>query len=53
MKRTWTIIGVADVPARFKCYQTLFGQLSILHMTTLGKSSIQIELSQGLLSDSD
>jgi catechol 2,3-dioxygenase-like lactoylglutathione lyase family enzyme len=27
MKRTWTIIGVADVAVSFKWYQTLFGQL--------------------------
>jgi len=26
MKRTWTIIGVADVAASFKWYQALFGQ---------------------------
>ena len=26
MKRTWTIIGVKDVPASFKWYQRLFGQ---------------------------
>ena len=26
MKRTWTIIGVADVPGSFKWYQALFGQ---------------------------
>ena len=26
MTRTWTIIGVADVPASFRWYQTLFGQ---------------------------
>src|SRR5580700_10431344 len=26
MKRTWTIIGVGDVPRSFKWYQTLFGQ---------------------------
>ena len=26
MKRTWTIIGVADVPGSFKWYQSLFGQ---------------------------
>ena len=26
MKRTWTIIGVNDVPSSFKWYQTLFGQ---------------------------
>ena len=25
MKRTWTIIGVADVPASLRWYQTLFG----------------------------
>jgi len=26
MKRTWTIIGVSDVPKSFKWYQSLFGQ---------------------------
>jgi hypothetical protein len=26
MKRTWTIIGVEDVPFSFKWYQSLFGQ---------------------------
>jgi hypothetical protein len=26
MKRTWTIIGVSDVPRSFKRYQSLFGQ---------------------------
>jgi hypothetical protein len=26
MKRTWTIIGVRDVPASFRWYQSLFGQ---------------------------
>ena len=26
MKRTWTIIGVRDVAASFRWYQTLFGQ---------------------------
>ena len=26
MKRTWTIIGVGDVPDSFKWYQALFGQ---------------------------
>lgn len=26
MKRTWTIIGVGDVPRRFKWYQELFGE---------------------------
>lgn len=25
MKRTWTIIGVGDVPSSFKWYQSLFG----------------------------
>jgi catechol 2,3-dioxygenase-like lactoylglutathione lyase family enzyme len=27
MKRIWTIIGVADVPASFKWYQSLLGQI--------------------------
>ena len=27
MKRTWTIIGVGDVPASFRWYQSLFGQV--------------------------
>jgi catechol 2,3-dioxygenase-like lactoylglutathione lyase family enzyme len=26
MKRTWTILGVSDVPSSFKWYQSLFGQ---------------------------
>ena len=26
MKRTWTIIGVNDVPASFKWYQAILGQ---------------------------
>ena len=26
MKRTWTIIGVRDVPSSYRWYQTLFGQ---------------------------
>jgi catechol 2,3-dioxygenase-like lactoylglutathione lyase family enzyme len=26
MKRTWTIIGVSDVPSSFAWYQSLFGQ---------------------------
>ncbi|HEY6455011.1 MAG TPA: VOC family protein [Steroidobacteraceae bacterium] len=26
MKRTWTIVGVKDVPLSFKWYQALFGQ---------------------------
>jgi catechol 2,3-dioxygenase-like lactoylglutathione lyase family enzyme len=28
MKRTWTIIGVKDVPRSFEWYQSLFGQRS-------------------------
>jgi catechol 2,3-dioxygenase-like lactoylglutathione lyase family enzyme len=28
MKRTWTIIGVKDVPKSFKWYQSLFGQVA-------------------------
>ncbi len=28
MKRTWTIIGVRDVPRSFQWYQSLFGQPS-------------------------
>jgi hypothetical protein len=44
MKRTWTIIGVGDVPGSFKWYQALFGQpAAFLPMTTLRKSSIQME----------
>ena len=30
MKRTWTIIGVGNVPDSFKWYQTLFGQPATL-----------------------
>ncbi len=30
MKRTWTIIGVRDVPGSFRWYQALFGQPAIL-----------------------
>jgi catechol 2,3-dioxygenase-like lactoylglutathione lyase family enzyme len=30
MKRTWTIIGVADVAGSFKWYQALFGQPATL-----------------------
>jgi hypothetical protein len=30
MKRTWTIIGVGDVPGSFKWYQALFGQPAIV-----------------------
>ena len=29
MKRTWTIIGVGDVPLSFKWYQALFGQRTL------------------------
>jgi catechol 2,3-dioxygenase-like lactoylglutathione lyase family enzyme len=29
MKRTWTIIGVRDVPLSFKWYQSLFGQAEV------------------------
>src|SRR5262245_11031503 len=28
MKRTWTIVGVKDVPKSFKWYQSLFGQVA-------------------------
>src|SRR5215472_19011880 len=30
MKRTWTIIGVGDVPSSFKWYQALFGLPGVL-----------------------
>lgn len=30
MKRTWTIIGVLDVPSSFKWYQALFGLPGVL-----------------------
>jgi catechol 2,3-dioxygenase-like lactoylglutathione lyase family enzyme len=30
MKRAWTIVGVRDVPASFKWYQSLFGQPATL-----------------------
>jgi hypothetical protein len=30
MKRTWTIIGVGDVPRSFKWYQAPFGQAAAL-----------------------
>jgi len=30
VKRTWTIIGVTDVPGSFKWYQALFGQPATL-----------------------
>ncbi len=29
MKRTWTIIGVRDVPRSFRWYQSLFGQFAM------------------------
>jgi hypothetical protein len=32
MKRTWTIVGVRDVPSSFRWYQSLFGQ----HQTAPG-----------------
>jgi hypothetical protein len=46
MKRTWTIIGVGDVPGSLKWYQALFGQPATLPAHDyFGKSSIQMELS--------
>ena len=46
MKRTWTIIGVRDVPGSFNWYQSLFGQPETLPpMPTLGKSSTRMERS--------
>ncbi len=38
MKRTWTIIGVADVARSFRWYQSLFGQPETppAHQCTLG-----------------
>jgi len=45
MKRTWTIIGVSDVPSSFKWYQSLFGQPR--HnppIPSLVRSSIRMEL---------
>ena len=45
MRRTWTIIGVGDVRASFKWYQSLLGQpADFPPTTTLGKSSTQMEL---------
>ncbi len=29
MKRTWTIIGVANVPQSFKWYQSLLGRAAL------------------------
>ena len=44
MKRTWTIIGVADVPRSFKWYQSLLGlPRQLLPTTTSGKSWIRME----------
>ena len=48
MKRTWTIIGVANVPQSFKWYQSLLGlsETAPAHdYYTLGKSSTQMERS--------
>jgi hypothetical protein len=46
MKRTWTIVGVGDVPRSFKWYQALFGQrLPFRYITTFVKSSIPMGLS--------
>ena len=46
MKRTWTIIGVADVPGSFKWYQSLFGQPKTPPpITTLGISATRMERS--------
>ena len=45
MKRTWTIIGVSDVPSSFKWYQSLFDQPEATPaMPILVKSSIRTEL---------
>ena len=46
MKRTWTIIGVADVARSFKWYQSLFGQPETppAHDAS-GKSSTRMERS--------
>jgi hypothetical protein len=44
MKRTWTIIGVRDVPASFKWREPLFGHPPTPPATTtLGKSTIRME----------
>jgi hypothetical protein len=44
MKRTWTIIGVADVPHSFNWYQSLLGlPRRLLPTTTSGKSSTRME----------
>ena len=46
MKRTWTIIGVSDVPSSFKWYQSLFGQPETQPgHADFGQTSIRTELS--------
>ena len=47
MKRTWTIIGVDDVPGSLKLVPGAASvcRMPFLPMITLGKSSIQMELS--------
>ena len=46
MKRTWTIIGVGDVPAASNgTRRCSVSRLPFLPMITLGKSSIQMERS--------
>ena len=46
MKRTWTIIGVADVPQSFEWYQSLLAcRRRTLLTTTSGKSSTRMERS--------
>jgi len=45
MKRTWTIMSVRDVPGSFECTSRCsVTLLPCLPMTTLGQSSIQVEL---------
>ena len=45
MKRTWTIIGVADVPQSFKWYQSLLGlpEAAPAHELLWAKSSTRME----------
>jgi hypothetical protein len=38
MKRTWTIIGLSDVPSSFKWYQTLFGHTTSRSVRSLRPS---------------
>jgi hypothetical protein len=46
MKRTWTIIGVSDVPGSFNWYQSLFGQpRTAPEHDYFGQSSIPMERS--------